>query len=482
MGSTECPYCHKIMYNHGSIFSKCIGSPLTTCARCGKTIVDNNMYEWGANPLESRLYYCFFANYRGAFHWFAFWFCMSGTSEGLAWGIFALILIESLFCLLSYFFVTSLNSNEIQKSLKRIENIEYIGQLYGAGYDKLDLKLYNNYLKRKSNSSSKQPNRSDDSIPNDSVSSDQFFTSSSSFECDDPKPHIDDTQSCQQAFERWKNRKKSEWDIGIEYERYIGYLLECEGYKVSYVGATQGLNDRGRDLIATKKKKGLVIQCKRWSTDKTIHEKHIHQLHGSTSVLSIQNPEITYKGVFITTTELSPEAKKDAALCNIEVIEQFPMAEYPLIKCNSNMKGQKIYHLPFDPQYDVIIISKNNESCYAWTIEDAESMGFRHSYQRKIKEVHMPKHRTGHKETHRKQKSSFSYEDRRRSSNRPKSAAGSSLIQNMEYKNNSLYLTLTNGSTYCYYNVPEYVYREMLAAPSKGRFYHERIRDRYPYY
>lgn len=60
-------------------------------------------------------------------------------------------------------------------------------------------------------------------------------------------------------------------------------------------------------------------------------------------------------------------------------------------------------------------------------------------------------------------------------------AAHSSFIQNMEYKNNALFLTFKTGSTYCYYNVPESVYKEMLVAPSKGRFYHERIKDKYPY-
>ena len=66
--------------------------------------------------------------------------------------------------------------------------------------------------------------------------------------------------------------------------------------------------------------------------------------------------------------------------------------------------------------------------------------------------------------------------------NTPKpSTVNPSFIQNMQYKNNSLFLTFKTGYTYCYYNVPESVYKEMLAAPSKGRFYNERIKDQYPY-
>lgn len=38
----------------------------------------------------------------------------------------------------------------------------------------------------------------------------------------------------------------------------------------------------GRDLMISKDKKMYVIQCKRWSVEKTIHEKHIFQLYGTT--------------------------------------------------------------------------------------------------------------------------------------------------------------------------------------------------------
>lgn len=33
---------------------------------------------------------------------------------------------------------------------------------------------------------------------------------------------------------------------------------------------------------------------------------------------------------------------------------------------------------------------------------------------------------------------------------------------------------------YVYFDVPDLVYRELLAAPSHGRFFHARIRDVYP--
>ena len=40
--------------------------------------------------------------------------------------------------------------------------------------------------------------------------------------------------------------------LGQEYERYIGYLLEKEGWRVIYCGARKGKRDSGIDLICSK--------------------------------------------------------------------------------------------------------------------------------------------------------------------------------------------------------------------------------------
>lgn len=185
----------------------------------------------------------------------------------------------------------------------------------------------------------------------------------------------------QLALDRWKTRKKSAWDIGIDFERYIGYQLEQRGYKVKYLGATLGLEDMGRDLMATKDGVSLVIQCKRWAKEKTIHEKHICQLYGSVAVLATQNPNRKFKGVFITTTTLSDVAKMFAEYSNIAYVENCGILDYPMIKCNISKTGEKIYHLPFDQQYDKAEISKKPGAFYAWTTKEAEAAGFRRAYR-----------------------------------------------------------------------------------------------------
>ena len=185
----------------------------------------------------------------------------------------------------------------------------------------------------------------------------------------------------QLALERYSKRQKSNWQIGIEYERYVGYCYEKKGYRVRYNGATEGLEDMGRDLIISKDKKMYVIQCKRWSVEKTIHEKHIFQLYGTTILQKMEHPDCTVGSLFITTTSLSNLAKSCADYLDITVVENFPLKEYPLIKCNVSKDGDQIYHLPFDQQYDRVIINPSDGDFYASTIAEAESKGFRHAWR-----------------------------------------------------------------------------------------------------
>ena len=191
---------------------------------------------------------------------------------------------------------------------------------------------------------------------------------------------LSNTQRYQLALERYKKRKKNDWEIGIEYERYVGYMYENCGYRVQYHGALMGKQDMGRDLVATKDGSILVIQCKRWAKEKTIHEKHIFQLYGS----SIQMAVATNKNctpVFVTTTCLSEQARKCAEYLHIDVMENYEYKEYPLVKCNISSSGEKIYYLPFDQQYDRVRISGAKGEKYVASVEEAEMLGFRHAYR-----------------------------------------------------------------------------------------------------
>ena len=195
----------------------------------------------------------------------------------------------------------------------------------------------------------------------------------------------------QLALDRYIKSTKSKWVIGRDYERYIGYLYEKKGYKVKYFGIEEGLEDLGRDLICFRGNDIHIVQCKCWSEKKEIHEKHINQLFGTTVMYYLS--EINAHGnlsefynyikegriipVFVTTTKFSNTARKFANSLNV-LLMTVPLEDYPMIKCNINRNtGERIYHLPFDQQYDKCIINPAEGEFYAKTVKEAEENGFR---------------------------------------------------------------------------------------------------------
>jgi len=202
----------------------------------------------------------------------------------------------------------------------------------------------------------------------------------------------------QRALDRYRAKRSRNWEVGRDYERYVGYLYETRGYAVCYQGIREGLKDLGRDLIATKGNKVEIIQCKCWSKRKTIHEKHIFQLYGTTIEYWLKQrhesphlqarffPELIEKELvqptFFTSTTVSDVAREFADVLKIQVIENKPLCDYPCIKCNvSRTSGEKIYHLPFDQQYDAIQVEPERDECYVETVAEAEALGFRRAFR-----------------------------------------------------------------------------------------------------
>jgi Holliday junction resolvase len=190
----------------------------------------------------------------------------------------------------------------------------------------------------------------------------------------------------QLALNNYIKGKKSKWQIGRDFEMYCSYNYEKQGWHVERHGIEKRLNDMGRDIIATKGDTVHIIQCKLWSNDKLIHEKHIAQLYGSTIEYMISIETTLFKQkivpVFITNIDLSETAQKFAKRLNV-LICKWQLQDYPRIKCNIN-NGEKIYHLPFDQQYDRTQIKNNGES-YEFSVKEAVSKGFkrakRHYFQ-----------------------------------------------------------------------------------------------------
>lgn len=183
----------------------------------------------------------------------------------------------------------------------------------------------------------------------------------------------------QLALNRYKAKRKSNWAAGVEYERYVGYLFESSGFRVHYSGALKGREDLGRDLIAQKGSNVYIVQCKRWHVSKQVHEKHVFQLFGSTFEYELNNPDNIVKGVLVSTCSLSDLALRYAEALKIEHVELPFDVEYPRVKCNLSRDGRKLYHLPFDQQYDRIVISPELGEFYVDTVRAAEDAGFTHA-------------------------------------------------------------------------------------------------------
>jgi len=199
----------------------------------------------------------------------------------------------------------------------------------------------------------------------------------------------------QRALDRYQESRKTNWQVGRDYERFVGYLFEREGFRVDYRGALFGLADMGRDLIAARRNEIRIVQCKRWATAKTIHEKHVFQLFGSALEYQLrledsqqpflddilrQAPEVI--PVLYTSTSVSPMARRVADRLRVQIVESFHPQPYPCIKCNvSRRSGERIYHLPFDLQYDRVVIEPERGEVFEMTVAGAEAAGFRRAYR-----------------------------------------------------------------------------------------------------
>lgn len=197
---------------------------------------------------------------------------------------------------------------------------------------------------------------------------------------------LSQTQRNQLALDRYVNsHNKTKWQIGRDYEQYVGYQYRKKGYEVDDCGSYMGLEDLGRDIIAKKGDNILIIQCKYWSSVKQIHEKHITQLYGTMVSYCVENDVERERvtGVLVTNIQLSDMAKKMASYLGIKYAENYEMGQFPRIKCNighDEYGKTKIYHLPFDQQYDATKI-KNSGEFYAMTVEEAEAAGFRRTFK-----------------------------------------------------------------------------------------------------
>lgn len=191
------------------------------------------------------------------------------------------------------------------------------------------------------------------------------------------------TDKNQLALDRYWKRPHSKWQIGIMYERYIGYLYEMQGYDVNYHGIEKRKEDLGRDLIAQKGNEVVVIQCKYWNQFRKVFENEIFQFFGTVFQYRKTFKDKKVTGIFYTTTSTSDLAREFAKELGITLKENYKMDKsYPCIKCNiSKVDGERIYHLPFDQQYNHTKIEPKTGELYVATVKEAELNRFRRAWR-----------------------------------------------------------------------------------------------------
>nr|DAR97758.1 MAG TPA: Restriction endonuclease [Caudoviricetes sp.] len=201
----------------------------------------------------------------------------------------------------------------------------------------------------------------------------------------DPKRY---QQKILDEYENERAFRKPE-EIGARYERYIGYLYEINGYEVEYNGIKMGKKDDGIDIIATKRRELIIIQCKWYKEDSQIHSSTIRQLNDNLSERAADNSnKKVVARLYSAYDNLDEQARARLAKTQIEHVVLPYDNEYPKIKCNINDdNGEKIYHLPGVGMYDYIKINVNRGEFYVKTIEEAEKLGFR-DVKKELKAIH----------------------------------------------------------------------------------------------
>jgi Holliday junction resolvase len=200
---------------------------------------------------------------------------------------------------------------------------------------------------------------------------------------------LSETDRLQKSLNNYLNpsRKKSLWQVGIDFERYIGHLYEQRGFKVIFHGATTGVADLGIDLICSDKNELAIVQCKRLAAIKEIpvRENTVAQIFGAAEYYRLRekiSKNVKVKPTLVTSYILSEQAKEFAKHLKVEVLEKVEITNYPTIKCNINPNtGEKIFHLPYDQQYDKVVIGDVAGECYVATVAEAINKGFRHAYR-----------------------------------------------------------------------------------------------------
>jgi restriction system protein len=99
---------------------------------------------------------------------------------------------------------------------------------------------------------------------------------------------------------------------GVEFERFVGYLYQQEGYEV---WTTSRTGDHGVDLFLTKAQRSYVVQCKQYAPSHKVQPKEARDLGG---VMLREKADYAF---FVTTSTFTNQTKEWANTVPMMLIE-----------------------------------------------------------------------------------------------------------------------------------------------------------------
>lgn len=188
-------------------------------------------------------------------------------------------------------------------------------------------------------------------------------------------PADDRTSRDEFNLNRWWQNIATGQHIGQMFEHSVGWQLALQSWDVDLFGARMGLNDMGRDIIASRRNVKMVAQCK--YTSAPIAAASIYYLYGSAIDWKREHNFGGWLDIaFFSHSEFMPDARAAAERLNVTLYEDYPFHPFPAVKCHINREGRRLYHLPWQQNYRRTILNPSNGDCLTWWVWEAAQLGF----------------------------------------------------------------------------------------------------------
>ncbi len=166
------------------------------------------------------------------------------------------------------------------------------------------------------------------------------------------------------ALKRYLSKSMSRFEQSRHYERFIRYLFENDGWKVSLLSHIDGFEEFGRDLFCCQGDQACLVVSEYHSESQVVRENSMLRLYRSLIQMKLARPELNITLYMFSHSTPNDDTRVIAEELDINLKHQ-SLKRFPMVKCQKDpISQQDLYHLPFDPQYDDLEMSVDRDSCY----------------------------------------------------------------------------------------------------------------------